>query len=138
MHGLLLAVVLLKTVVSLEEVRTGCHGRVETACTNFEAAKFSFTCSQTSKGWTPRVLISARAHMVLSHRKFQLHELSHVFDFEYDMRHHAAAIESQSFESHDACMAFGSTQQEAFPANLQEYVRSSMLRRDGVALPNRQ
>jgi len=69
---------------------------------------------------------------------FQLHELSHVFDFENDMRHLAAAIESRSFETQDACMVFGSAQREAFPAALQQFVHASMMRRDGVPLPNPQ
>lgn len=126
------------TFLSDKSVRTACKGRVDTACTNFEDTELYCVCAMSPNGWTPRVRITAQPHMFLSHKMYQLHELSHIFDFEFHMRRHAAAIEARSFTDRSACDTFLTEQRLAFSDVLQEFVRASMMRRDGVPLPDRQ
>jgi hypothetical protein len=125
-------------MLSNASVRTACNGRVDTACTTFDDARLYCVCALSRNGWMPKVRITAQPRTFLSHSMYQLHELSHIFDFEFDMRRHAAAIESQSFTDTSACEAFLTEQRVSFPKVLQEFVHASMMRRDGVPPPNRQ
>jgi hypothetical protein len=118
------------TMISGRHVREACNRPVDTACTTFEQAHLDCVCALKGEQWVPSVRITAQPHMYLSHRMYQLHEYSHIVDFEDSMRRHAREIETQSFDSRDGCEEFLAKTRVAFPSVLREYVRESTALRD--------
>ncbi len=116
-------------VVMTSNVRQECP-LVDTACTNFDDTELYCACFLRGESWKAEAKIEARPVVYLSHPRFMLHEVSHMYDFDYAARRYVRRVGSMGFESREACEEFAADARRTFPEFLRSVVMESMRLRD--------
>jgi hypothetical protein len=121
------------TILVRSSVRDACR-TVDTACTNFDDTELTCACILKGNVWKPAAKIVSNPVMFLSHDRYRLHELSHVYDFARALRLFKRAIEANSFDHFEDCQRFAGNAEMTFPEFMREVQRQSMRLRDHTVI----
>jgi hypothetical protein len=120
-------------VITTSKVRDVCR-TVDTACTNFDDTELYCACFLKGNVWKPTAKIKSNPVVYLSDRKYMLHELSHLYDFDRAMRNYERLLEGESFQSFNACEKFAGNARVTFADFLRDVQYESMRMRDHIAV----